>query len=329
MFTAQLLVLSVIELMTRFVGAGRVVSVLPSFSSDESSPHPVTAHAITNAAKIAASLESFFINPPRFSFFCFLRKPGQSQISAKSKKNLSIPYTKKKQSARSLRMKKGKRHATAHPRTGTRLLKPKPNLERKKIRARLPPARKVRPRASAPACSNQSRTENGNNERNCPLGKEGAPPRTGARLLQPKPNLERKKIRARLPPGKEGAPPHTGARLLQPKPNLERKKIRARLSPARKVRPAHRRTLAPTKAELRTEKDTRPPSPRQGRCAPRTGARLLQPKPNLERKKIRKRLDPLGERRYFFPTHRKTMGKMRNPPFFGALLSGGEITVMR
>ncbi|MBQ5536954.1 MAG: hypothetical protein IIU02_03455, partial [Treponema sp.] len=135
------------------------------------------------------------------------------------------PYTKKKYSARSLRMKKGKRHATAHPRTGARLLQPKPNLERKKGTQQLRRARKVRNSAPSHACYD--------------------------------------------------------------------------------------------KAELRTRK----------RLSKR--ARLLQPKPNLERKKIRKRLDPLGERRYFFPTHRKTMGKMRNPPFFGALLSGGEITVMR
>ncbi|BDC95136.1 hypothetical protein TRSA_02350 [Treponema saccharophilum] len=187
-------------------------------------------------------------------------------------------------------MKKGKRHATAHPRTGARLLQPKPNLERKKIRARLPRqgrcapahrrppaptkaelrtetmnatapwARKVRPRAPAHACSNQS------------------------------PNLERKKIRARLSPARKvrlRAPAHA---CSNQSPNLERKKIRARLPPARKVRPrapapacsnqsrtwngkryapafprqgrcapAHRRTLAPTKAELRTKKDTQAP----------------------------------------------------------------------
>ena len=170
-------------------------------------------------------------------------------------------------------MKKGKRHATAHPRTGASLLQPKPNLERKKD---------TRPPSP---------------------GKEGAHPRTGARLLQPKPNLERKKIRARLPrqgrcapahrrppapakpnlerkkdtrppsPSKEGSPPRNGARLLQPKPNLERKK------------------------------DTRPPSPRQGRCAPRTGARLLQQSPNLERKKIRARLPPARKVRPRAPAH--------------------------
>ena len=193
MFTAQLLVLSVIELMTRFVGAGRVVSVLPSFSSDESSPHPVTAHAITNAAKIAASLESFFINPPRFSFFCFLRKSNRARFPRKVRKILAYPIQKKKQSARSLRMKKGKRHATAHPRTGARLLQPKPNLERKKGTQQLRRARKVRNSAPSHACYDKAELRTRKRLS------------TSARLLQPKPNLERKKIRARLPPGKEGA----------------------------------------------------------------------------------------------------------------------------
>ena len=164
----------------------------------------------------------------------FFAEAEQSQISAKSKKNLSIPYTKKKQSARSLRMKKGKRHATAHPRTGARLLQPKPNLERKKGTQQLRRARKVRNSAPSHACYDKAelRTRKRLSKR--------------ARLLQPKPNLERKKIRARLPPGKEGAPPRTGARLLQPKPNLERKKIRKRLDPLGERRyffPTHRKTM--------------------------------------------------------------------------------------
>ena len=166
-------------------------------------------------------------------------------------------------------MKKGKRHATAPPRTGARLLQPKPNLERKKGTQQLRRARKVRNSAPSHACYDKAEL------------------RTRKRLSK-------------------------RARLLQPKPNLERKKIRARLPPRQgRCAPAHRRTLAPTKAELGTEKDTRPPSPPARKVRPRapahacsnqsrtenekryatappgtegaqqrTVARLLQPKPN-------------------------------------------------
>ena len=114
-------------------------------------------------------------------------------------------------------MKKGKRHATAPPRTGARLLQPKPNLERKKGTQQLRRARKVRNSAPSHACYDKAEL------------------RTRKRLSK-------------------------RARLLQPKPNLERKKIRARLPPRQgRCAPAHRRTPAPTKAELRTKKGTQQP----------------------------------------------------------------------
>ena len=141
--------------------------------------------------------------------------------------------------------------------------------------------------------------------KNRPAGHGRCATHTGARLLQPMPNLERRPARQSrpptAPPGTEGAPrapahacynqcptwndnqlgnhalPHcpaghgrcatrTGARLLQPMPNLERQ-------PARQSRT--------------------PPLPRRhGRCATRTGARLLQPMPNLERQPARQSRPP-------------------------------------
>ena len=88
------------------------------------------------------------------------------------------------------------------------------------------------------------------------------------------------------PPGTEGAPTRTGARLLQPMPNLERQPARQSRPPplprrARKVRHAHRRTLATTNAELGTTTSsaitpshTAPPGT-EG-APTRTGARLLR-----------------------------------------------------
>ena len=171
----------------------------------------------------------------------------------------------------------------AQMRTGARLLPPSRTWNGKRNAHRPLGHGRCAKCAPAHACSNQAnlRTEK-NPQVLRPPGKEGAQMRTGARLLQPSQSWNGKNPASPPPSGQGRCALRTGARLLQPSQSQNGKNP-ASPPPSGQGRcaNAHRRTPAPTKPNLRTEKGTANLSPLgQGRCAPRTGARLLQQSPS-------------------------------------------------
>ena len=84
MLTAQVVVLSVIESITKFVGASSFDMEFPSSSFVEFL-HPVNAHDRTNAARIATILRFFFIKSSNDFIFDFL---GEVECNKTSPKGL-------------------------------------------------------------------------------------------------------------------------------------------------------------------------------------------------------------------------------------------------
>ena len=141
-------------------------------------------------------------------------------------------------------------HGRCAPRTVERLPLPSRTWNGKK-NATAHWARKVRPRAPSNDCPCQA--ELGTRKRmQPPLGHGRCAPAHRRTIAPTKPNLEREK-ECNRPSGTEGAPPRTGERLLRPSRTWNEKK-NATAPRARKVRPRAPANDCSDQAELGTRK---------------------------------------------------------------------------